>query len=52
MDFFVLFFSLEGWLGNVGLWIAYIGFIVVRFVLMLIATKGVDTDLLMDTSTR
>ena len=52
LAFFVLFFSLEGWLGNVGLWIAYIGFIVVRFVLMLIATKGVDTDLLMDTSTR
>ncbi|MBO5660973.1 MAG: MATE family efflux transporter [Tidjanibacter sp.] len=48
--FFVLFFALEGVLGNRALWIAFIGFIVVRFVLMLIATRGVDTDLLMDTT--
>lgn len=48
--FFVLFFALEGLLGNRALWIAFIGFIVVRFVLMLIATRGVDTDLLMDTT--
>lgn len=50
--FFVLFFALESLLGNRALWIAFIGFIVVRFVLMLVATKGVDTDLLMDTSRR
>ncbi len=48
--FFVLFFGLERWLGNRALWIAFIGFIVVRFVLMLVATKGVNTELLMDTS--
>ena len=48
--FFVLFFGLEWWLGNRALWIAFIGFIVVRFVLMLVATKGVNTELLMDTS--
>lgn len=48
--FFVLFFSLEGGLGNRALWIAFIGFIVVRFVLMLVATKGVSTEVLMDTS--
>lgn len=48
--FFVLFFALERLLGNRALWIAFIGFIVVRFVLMLIATRGVDTDLLMDTT--
>ncbi len=48
--FFVLFFALEGLLDNRALWIAFIGFIVVRFVLMLIATRGVDTDLLMDTT--
>lgn len=50
--FFVLFFALESLLGNRALWIAFIGFIVVRFVLMLVATKGVSTDLLMDTSRR
>lgn len=50
--FFVLFFALEWALGNRALWIAFIGFIVVRFVLMLVATKCVDTDLLMDTSKR
>lgn len=48
--FFGLFFSLEGGLGNRALWIAFIGFIVVRFVLMLVATKGVSTEVLMDTS--
>lgn len=48
--FFVLFFALEGLLGNRALWIAFIGFIVVRFVLMLVATKCMDTDLLMDTT--
>jgi MATE family multidrug resistance protein len=50
--FFGLFFALESSLGNRALWIAFIGFIVVRFVLMLVATKGVSTDLLMDTSKR
>ena len=50
--FFVLFFALESSLGNRALWLAFIGFIVVRFALMLVATKGVDTDLLMDTSKR
>ena len=48
--FFVLFFALEGLLDNRALWIAFIGFIVVRFVLMLVATKCMDTDLLMDTT--
>lgn len=48
--FFVLFFGLEWALGNRALWIAFIGFIVVRFALMLVATKGLNTDLLMDTS--
>lgn len=48
--FLVLFFALESLLGNRALWIAFIGFIVVRFALMLIATKGVSTELLMDTS--
>lgn len=46
--FFVLFFGLEGLLGNRALWLAYVGFIVVRCGLMLVATKGVNTDLLMD----
>ena len=50
--FFGLFFALESSLGNRALWIAFIGFIVVRFVLMLVATKGMNTDLLMDTSKR
>jgi MATE family multidrug resistance protein len=50
--FFALFFALESSLGNRALWLAFIGFIVVRFALMLVATKGVDTDLLMDTSKR
>ncbi|MBR3682684.1 MAG: MATE family efflux transporter [Tidjanibacter sp.] len=45
--FFVLFYGLEGLLGNRALWLAYVGFIVVRCVLMLIATKGVNADLLM-----
>lgn len=45
--FFVLFYGLEGVLGNRALWLAYVGFIVVRCVLMLIATKGVNADLLM-----
>ncbi len=45
--FFVLYFALRGVLGNRGLWIAFIGFIVVRFVLMLVATKGMNTELLM-----
>ena len=48
--FFVLFFAFQGVLGNRALWIAFIGFIVVRFVLMLVATKGVNIDLLMDTT--
>ena len=48
--FFALFFALQGVLGNRALWIAFIGFIVVRFVLMLVATKGVNIDLLMDTT--
>lgn len=46
--FFVLFFGLEGLLGNRALWLAYVGFIVVRCGLMLVATKGVNTDLLID----
>lgn len=45
--FFVLFYGLEGLLGNRALWLAYVSFIVVRCVLMLIATKGVNADLLM-----
>ena len=49
-NFFVLFFGLEGVMGNNALWLAYIGFIVIRFVLMLVATKGVNVDLLMDNS--
>ena len=48
--FFALFFALSSVLGNRALWIAFIGFIVVRFVLMLVATKGVNIDLLMDTT--
>ena len=48
--FFALFFALQATLGNRALWIAFIGFIVVRFVLMLVATKGVNIELLMDTS--
>ena len=48
--FFALFFALQGVLGNRALWIAFIGFIVVRFVLMLVATKGVNIDLLLDTT--
>lgn len=52
IGFFGLFFALVGWLGNTALWIAYVGFIVVRFVLMLIATRCVSTSLLMDTSRR
>ena len=46
--FFVLFFGLEWALGNKALWLAYTGFIVVRGVLMVIATKGVKADLLME----
>lgn len=45
--FFVLFFALRATLGNRALWIAFIGFIVVRFALMLVATKGMDTEMLM-----
>lgn len=45
--FFALFFALEWTLGNRALWIAFIGFIVVRFVLMLVATKGVKIEILM-----
>lgn len=45
--FFVLFFSLEWALGNTALWIAFIGFILVRFVLMMVATKGISTEVLM-----
>lgn len=45
--FFALFFALRSLLGNRALWLAFIGFIVVRFVLMLVATKGMNTDLLM-----
>lgn len=45
--FFALYFALRGVLDNRGLWIAFIGFIVVRFALMLVATKGMDTELLM-----
>jgi len=45
--FFALFFALEWTLGNTALWIAFIGFIVVRFVLMLVATKGVKIEILM-----
>ena len=48
--FFALFFALQATLGNRALWIAFIGFIVVRFVLMLVATKGVNIELLMDTT--
>lgn len=48
--FFALFFALQSALGNRALWIAFIGFIVVRFVLMLVATKGVNIELLMDTT--
>ncbi|MBQ5931438.1 MAG: MATE family efflux transporter [Tidjanibacter sp.] len=48
--FFVLFFGLEGVWGNNALWLAYVGFIVVRCVLMLVATRGVSTELLMDNS--
>lgn len=50
VGFFVLFFGLEGVMGNNALWLAYIGFIVIRFVLMLVATRGVSVDLLMDGS--
>lgn len=46
--FFALFFGLEGVLGNRALWLAYVGFIVVRCVLMLIATKGVKAEVLME----
>jgi MATE family multidrug resistance protein len=45
--FFVIFFTLEGVWGNVALWLAYTGFIVVRCLLMLIATRGVKAELLM-----
>ena len=48
--FFALYFALRSAFGNRALWIAFIGFIVVRFALMLVATKGMNTDLLMDTS--
>ncbi|MBO7300567.1 MAG: MATE family efflux transporter [Tidjanibacter sp.] len=48
--FFALFFALQTALGNRALWIAFIGFIVVRFALMIVATKGVNIDQLMDTS--
>ncbi len=48
--FFVLYFALRALLGNRALWIAFIGFIVVRFALMLVATKGVSINVLMDTS--
>lgn len=48
--FFGLFYSLVGVLDNRALWIAFIGFIVVRFALMLVVTKGLNTNLLMDTS--
>lgn len=50
VSFFALFFALSSALGNRALWIAFIGFIVVRFVLMLVATKGVNIELLMDTT--
>ena len=50
VGFFVLFYGLEGVLGNNALWLAYVGFIVVRCVLMLVATQGVSTALLMDNS--
>lgn len=50
VGFFALFFGLEGVMGNNALWLAYIGFIVIRFVLMLVATRGVSVDLLMDGS--
>ena len=50
VGFFALFFGLEGVMGNNALWLAYIGFIVIRFVLMLVATRGVSVDLLMDNS--
>ena len=48
--FFALFLALSSALGNRALWIAFIGFSVVRFALMVVATKGVDIDLLMDTT--
>lgn len=48
--FFALFFALESSMGNRALWLAFIGFIVVRFALMLVATRGVNTEVLMDTS--
>ena len=44
--FFVLFFGLEWVWGNRALWLAYTGFIVVRGVLMVVATKGVKAELL------
>lgn len=47
VGFFAIFFALEGVWGNVALWLAYTGFIVVRCVLMLIATRGVKAELLM-----
>ena len=50
VGFFVLFYGLEGVLGNNALWLAYVGFIVVRCVLMLVATRGVSAELLMDNS--
>lgn len=48
--FFAIFFGLEGAWGNNALWLAYVGFIVVRCVLMLVATRGVSAELLMDNS--
>lgn len=48
LGFFAIFYGLEWLMGNNALWMAYIGFVVVRFVLMLVATKGVSVDLLMD----
>ena len=46
MAFFVFFFGLEWAMGNKALWLAYTGFIVVRGVLMVVATKGVKAELL------
>lgn len=45
--YFALFYLLVGRLGNTALWIAFLGFIVIRFVLMLVATHGLSTDRLM-----
>jgi MATE family multidrug resistance protein len=43
VGFFAIFFGLEGAWGNNALWLAYVGFIVVSSVLMLVATRGVST---------